>query len=309
MGEGKTAMIFEKINNGVLQDPGYRFSADPPKSRGPVFLNDRTIMLMNRFDKDRLLDRKYLIDSNGVPFLIEGTVTYRFYNMDNITKVKVNHGIPYTYEQTTTWTWTNYHDESDCETSTSPITIPDWDPQRWFSDRKWTDQITGPEFKTAISYPESGSIPYHALYYEGFDKYGWMVLYLRQCTEGYRLLRLCLKHPDTPQDIGFTERSINHFYQNSADNKDVVLFEDFLLNEQECIKIAAYSAFDNNPSALPGLKLYVNANPLRYAAFVRRIGEPVTEAYGISALMVQGLLRMRCLSFNDDYDYFAHSDI
>lgn len=297
-------MIFEKINNGVLQDPGYRFSADLPKTAGPIFLNDRTIMLMSQFDNDRLTDGKYLIESNAVPFLIEGTVTYRFEDADNKTKVKIHQGIPYTYKQTTAWTWTNYHDEADCEIRESPVAIKDWDPQGWFSDRKWTDQAAGPESETAISYPESGSIPYHALYYEGYDKYGLMVLYLRQCTEGYRLLRLCLKHPEKPQDIGFSEQSIYCFYQSSADNKAVVLFEDFLLNEQECEKIAAYSAFDFNQPALYRLKKYQKGTPSKYAAFVRRNEVHETEAYGISSLMMEGLIHLRCQSL-EDYDYFA----
>ena len=306
MMKGKTAMVFEKFKSGILQEPEFRYAADLPGTKmRPAFLNDRTIKMINRFDIDRLRDGKYLIESNAVPFLIEGTVTYHFENMDRMKKVKVNHGIPYTHDKTTTWTWTNYHDEADCETRESPITIKDWDPQGWFSDRKWTDHTAGPELKTAISYPESGSIPYHALYYEGYDKYGLIILYLRLCTEGYRLLRLCQKHPDIPQEIGFSELSIHRFYQSSADNKDVILFEDFLLNEQECGKIAAYSSFDFNPSASPGLKTYEKANPLKYTAFVRRADSFETEAYGISSLMIQGLLYLRCQSLNEDYDYFA----
>ena len=291
-----------------MEAPLFRYSADTAADSRGCFLKDRAAEVISRFNAGRIRNGEYAAESNGIPFQIEGTVTrdrtdgMRGGNfLTVITKVRTNRGEVYVYREETEEWWTNSHDESDSFTETVPVDLSTWDCEGWFSDPEWTGRLHAPRTKGPVPGPPSGVIPYDALYYEGYDRRGIMTVFLRRCAEGYRLLRFCRRNAEEPADIGFSEQEVQEFYRQVSGSGETVLFEDFLLTEAECGKIAAYAECDRNPDALPALESYVYANPMKFAAFARKTGAAETEEYGISALMVQGLLVLRCMDLYGDY--------
>lgn len=281
--------------------PLLRYSAEMTANPSRCcFLKDRTASVISRFNAERIQNGTYLEESNSIPFQIEGTVTYdrqhgvRGSNfLDTITKVKTSSGEIQVYrEEIESW-WTNYHDESESQTTIVPIDSKTWDKEGWFSDPKWTSTFHGPKTKTPLPVPSTDMIPYDALYYEGYDRDGILIYYLRRCKEGYRLLKIRQKNTEAPVEIGFSEDDIQTLYQHISDNRTVTMFWDFLLNDPECAKINAYAECDKNPEKLPALNSYYSANPDKFVSFLRETGATETKTYSISSLMIQGLLHIR----------------
>ncbi len=275
-----------------------KMSADPSHC---CFLRDRTASMISRFNAERTQNGTYMAESNSIPFQVKGIITYsredggirNGHFLDVETKVQISCKEFHVYrEETESW-WTNYHDESDSITKTVPIDPEAWDKEGWFSDPKWTGLFQGPKTKEPLPAPSTDTIPYDALYYEGYDRRGIFILYLRRCTEGYRLLKIHQERTEEPVEIGFSEKEIQALYQHVSDNRSVTMFQDFLLNNLECAKINVYAECDKNPKKLPALDNYGDANPDRFVSFFRKSGTAETETYSISSLMITGLLWIR----------------
>ena len=256
--------------------------------------------MISRFNAERIRNGVYTAESNSIPFQVKGIVVYSRQHstrnghfLDVETKVQTSSREFEVYrEETESW-WTNYHDESDSTTITVPVDPETWDKEGWFSDPEWTSRFQGPQTKEPLPVPGTDTIPYDALYYEGYDRHGIIILYLRRCKEGYRLLKIRQEKTSEPVEIGFCENDIQALYQHVTDNQSVTMFRDFLLNGPECAKIAVYAECDKSPEKLPALKSYYDANPDQFVSFLRKSGAAETETYSISSLMIQGLLCIR----------------
>lgn len=274
-------------------------TADPSKH---IFLKKRANGILSRFEAQRVQNGTYMEESNGVPFLIEGTVIYDSQHdshgdtfLDTVTKVETSRGEIRVYrEETKSW-WTNYHDESESDTTIVRVNPETWDKAGWFSDPGWADQFGSPKTKRPLPVPETEIIPYDALYYEGYDREDITICYLRRCKEGYRLLRIHQKEAETPVEIGFDENSIQALYRQIPDNKTVTMFQDFLLTDAECSKINVYAQCDMYPEKLPALNAYYHSSPDRFVSFLRKTGASKAEPYSISSLMIEGLLSFRSM--------------
>lgn len=288
-------------SESICDIPLLRYSAD--RAADPAkccFMRDRTASMIRHFNNERIRNGAYAAQSNGIPFQVKGIITYDWQHssegttfLDVVTKVKTGYGELSVYDEITESWWTNYHDESDSTEETVPVDPETWDKEGWFSDPKWTSQSQSPKIEGSLPVPDTDSIPYDALYYEGYNGQNIFILYLRRCTEGYRLLKIYQESTEEPVEISFNETDIQDLYQRVSDQQNVIMFKDFLLNDQECEKIIAYAECDKYPEKLPGLVRYSYANPDRFVSFIRKSGADETEVYSISSLMIKGLTLMR----------------
>ena len=205
--------------------------------------------------------------------------------------------------------YSGYHDEMNDYYTTKEVDKPaDWDDDHWFESASWLQ-------KTSVHICGEGHLDLDALYYEGhgqartsrwkkrwydtdtFD--GSLIVWLRRCTEGWRLLRISLHGKEIPFDFDFQEDTIQRLYEEYGDitkvGKKLYLFQDFQLTDEECRYIASLDVPDSGEHICRESYTPSGSN----ISFIRKKGKCQTEESELPKKILSKLLRVRCLNVED----------
>ena len=203
--------------------------------------------------------------------------------------------------------YSGYHDEDNDYYSTTAVEKPEgWDDEHWFESNEWVE-------KTAVQPGLICELSLDVLYYEGrgaFETTRWMqriwqtdtgngilIVYLRKCAEGYRLLRMSLGGNTVPFDFDFTEDTVQELFRQYAHK--CYVFEDFVLTENECAYIE---------EGLRGVNHNICQRAYRpnkgNVGFIRKKGNDKAEESMLPEKVLGELLRIRCLN---EEDYWVRS--
>ena len=198
--------------------------------------------------------------------------------------------------------YSGYHDEENVYYSTTAVEKPEgWDDENWFESHEWVE-------KTAVQPELNCELSLDALYYEGQGQYettrwqsriwqtdtgkGTLVVYLRKCAEGYRLLRMSLGGNTDPFGFDFTENAVQKLFRQYAHK--CYVFEDFALTENECAYIEEGLRGVNHNIRQRAYQPYKGNIGL-----IRRKGNGTAEESVFPEKVLSELLRIRCLNEED----------
>lgn len=262
-------------------------------------MKTRAIKAVRAFNSDRTCNDAYVVESGGTGFLVCGNIIT--YDSQSDQWFSANNGNVHFYKTTMHSEYSGYHDEDNYYYSSEEIEMP----AGWNESNLFTQAFGIAE--DAFNYESSDYLPIDAFYYEGFgkaslrrwsrrswmveEKQGLFIIYLRRNSEGYRLLRICMKEEQLPFELRFTEKDISRLYHEYGNQ--CYLFEDFLLTPSECLAFNADA----------GMKMQglgnIHLNP-SCACFVRKSNQLQTEIIKPwYEGMIQTILGIRCRVFED----------
>lgn len=208
--------------------------------------------------------------------------------------------------------FSGYHDEDNDYYRTSEVqTLPFLKTDNWFESEEWLQ-------KTAVPHSANSSLDLDSIYYEGYGKAtttrwktrwyqtdtfdGSLIIWLRRCTEGWRLLRISLDGLVIPFDFNFREDSIPMLYNQYAGKCNV--FQDFQLTNEECAYIADGLLHIKHDTFQEAYKPRGNS-----INFILRSEHRVTKESIIPQSLLGELLRIRCLDEEDYWERRVNPDI
>ena len=208
--------------------------------------------------------------------------------------------------------FSGYHDEENDYYETNGIqTLPLLKTENWFESEEWLQ-------KTAVSHAANGYPALDSIYYEGHGRAtttrwkrrwyesdtsdGSLIIWLRRCTEGWRLLRISLDGLVIPFDFNFREDTIPMLYNQYVAKCNV--FQDFQLTSEECSYIA---------DGLQNIKHDTFQKAYRPCGnsigFILGSEQNHTEESDIPQKLLGELLRIRCLDEEDYWERRINPDI
>ena len=208
--------------------------------------------------------------------------------------------------------FSGYHDEYNDYYGTTVIqTLPMLKAENWFEGEKWLQ-------KTAVPHSANSLLDLDSLYYEGHGKAtttrwktrwyahdtkdGSLIIWLRRCTEGWRLLRISLYGTVIPFDFDFREETVPILFDQYA--AKCYVFQDFLLTREECAYIADGLLNIKHNTFEEAYKPSENS-----ISFIRRSERNQTEESSLPQMMLGELLRIRCLNEEDYWERRVNPDI
>ena len=206
-----------------------------------IIWTGKTLRRIAAFDAERIRDGVYQPPAGGRHLLLSASIisTDIDYSKELTEWARVSGGKTELHvTRCVESEFSGYHDEQIDHYCTNAIQKPGWEDDTWYESEEWIK-------KTAVRGTVPDELALDALYYEGYatiTKERWsryassipvtVIVYLRRCEEGYRLLRICREGRWPPFEFDFKENSIRELYSEYAEKSDV--FEDFLLSESEC---------------------------------------------------------------------------
>ena len=208
--------------------------------------------------------------------------------------------------------YSGYHDEENDYYSTVEIqTLPFLETENWFDGEEWIQ-------KTAVPHTTNNPLDLDSIYYEGYGRAtttrwktrwydsdtfdGSLIIWLRRCTEGWRLLRISMRGLVIPFDFNFQKDSIPTLYNQYAAKCNV--FQDFQLTDEECTYIADGLLSINHDSFQKAYKPCENS-----ISFILKSGFHKAEESIIPQKLLGELLRIRCLNEEDYWERRVNPDI
>ncbi len=284
-------------------------SQELPKS---LIVPEQSGKAKERFERERTCNGMYIpAPAEGDAYICGDTITYEREKGGGIKWAKIKNGEIRCFRTFLDYSeFSGYHDEDNDYYATQELTEANGQGNL----RTFMNHLAEQTGVADSDQPFAGSddLQVDALYYEAhgkafvgrFQERVWMshsfpasmVVYLRRCCKGYRLLRISLRSAEIPFVFDFKEESIPellNMYENQC-----ALFEDFYLSKTEISKLLPdWKRHDwSSENSIAGF------NPREMVSFVRRSGNKETEIIEISAKKIKGLMMIRNLALEDYWD-------